>query len=97
MTRDHPPSKRTRHPDLYAGPAPSDRAPSWRATAVLAGLPVLTLAVAAFPTAVAFAAASLAGAVAGAALYRRYPDAFDRVFDRALSASGDEPAGAADG
>jgi len=35
-------------------------------------------------------------AVAGA-LYRRYPDAFDRAFDRALSASGDEPVGAADG
>ena len=93
MTRDHPPSRRTRHPDLYTGPAPSDRTPSWRATAAFAALPVLTLAAAAFPAAVAFAAASLTGAVAGAALHRRYPNAFDR----ALSAPGDEPIGAADG
>jgi len=96
MKRDSP-SRRTRHPDLYAGPAPSDRAPSWRATLTLAALPVLTLAVAAFPTAVAFAAASIAGAVAGAALHRRYPDALDRAFERALPAPGDEPTGAADG
>ncbi|EMA60799.1 hypothetical protein [Halorubrum lipolyticum] len=96
MQRDSP-SRRTRHPDLYAGPAPSDRAPSWRATLTFAALPALTLAVAAFPTASAFAAASLVGAIAGAALHRRYPDAFDRAFGRALSAPADEPAGAADG
>ncbi|PAU85496.1 hypothetical protein CK500_02165 [Halorubrum salipaludis] len=96
MTRDSP-SRRTRHPDLYTGPAPADRAPSWRATAALAAVPVLTLAVAAFPTAAAFAAAAVAGAVAGVALQRRYPDALDRVVDRARSAPGDGPAGAADG
>jgi len=96
MTRDSP-SRRTRHPDLYTGPAPADRAPSWRATAAIAALPVLTLAVAAFPTAVAFAAVALAGAVAGAALHRRYPDAFDRTLGRARRTPGDDPTGAADG
>jgi hypothetical protein len=35
MSRDTP-SRRTRHPDLYTGPTPADRVPSWRATAALA-------------------------------------------------------------
>ncbi|WP_050033482.1 hypothetical protein [Halorubrum halophilum] len=96
MSRDSP-SRRTRRPDLHAGPAPADRAPSWRATAALAALPVLTLAVAAFPTAAAFVAASLVGAVAGVALQRRYPDALDRVVDRARPTPDDDPTGAADG
>lgn len=96
MTRDTP-SRRTRRPDRYTGPVPADRVPSWRATAVLAALPVLTVAVAAFPTAAAFAAAAIAGAVAGAALQRRYPDALDRAVDRARLTRGDEPTGAADG
>ncbi|MGQ3328653.1 MULTISPECIES: hypothetical protein [Halorubrum] len=71
--------------------------PSWRATAALAALPVLALAIAAFPTASAFVAAAVSGGVAGAALHRRYPDAFDRVFDRSPSAPGDEGVGTADG
>ena len=100
MQRDSP-SRRTRRPDLHAGPAPADRAPSWRATAAIAALPVLTLAAAAFPTAVAFAAASFAGVVAGVGLHRRYPDAIDhavdRAFGRALSVPGDDSTGAADG
>ena len=96
MKRDSP-SRRTRHPDLYTGPVPADRVPSWRATAALAALPVLVLAIAAFPTAAAFVAAALAGAVAGAALQRRFPDALDRVVDRARPAPGDDQAGAADG
>lgn len=100
MKRDSP-SRRTRHPDLHAGPVPAERAPSWRATAAIAALPVLTLAAAAFPTAVAFAAASLGGVVAGVTLQRRYPDALDRVIDRAfgraLSAPGDDSTGATDG
>ncbi|WP_186313430.1 hypothetical protein [Halorubrum salsamenti] len=96
MKRDSP-SRRTRRPDLYTGPVPADRVPSWRATAALAALPVLVLAAAAFPIAAAFAAAAVVGAVAGVAIQRRYPDAVDRAVARARSAPGDERAGAADG
>jgi len=95
MSRDSP-SKRTRHPDPYAGPAPADRAPSWRATTAIAALPVLTLAAAAFPTAVSFVAAVVTGAVAGAALERRYPDALDRAIARARPTPGDDAVRAAD-
>ena len=49
------------------------------ATIVFAALPLLTVAVLSFPAASAVALAALCGAVAGAALHRRYPGAVDRT------------------
>jgi hypothetical protein len=79
MTPDRPRSRRTVHPDPNAGPDPAAPLPSPRAAAALAALPVLTVAVASFPVAAAIASALLVGAVAGAALQRRYPSAVDRT------------------
>jgi|AntRauTorckE6833_2_1112554.scaffolds.fasta_scaffold02215_4 hypothetical protein len=79
MTRDRSPSRRTVHPDPNAGPDPAAPLPSPRTAAVLAALPVLTVAVASFPLAAAFVLAILVGGVAGAALQRRYPTAVDRT------------------
>jgi hypothetical protein len=88
MTRDRP-SRRTVHSDRYAGPDPTAPLPSPRTAAVLAALPVLTVAVASFPVAAAFALALVVGAAAGAALQRRYPSVVDRTLpvSRADSAS----------
>jgi hypothetical protein len=44
-----------------------------------AALPVATVAVLSFPTAAAVALAAVCGAVAGAAIHRRYPNAIDRT------------------
>lgn len=44
-----------------------------------AALPVLLVAVASFPVAAAVALALVVGAVAGAAIQRRYPSAVDRT------------------
>lgn len=91
MTRDRPRRRRTVHPDPYAGPHPAAPPPSPRVTAVLATLPVATVAVTSFPVAAAFVLALVAGVVAGAALGRRYPT----VVDRALPVpGGDSAAGA---
>jgi len=91
MTRDRP-SRRTVHADRYAGPHPAAPLPSPRTAAFLAALPVLTVVVASFPAATAFALALVAGVVAGAALQRRYPD----VVDRTLPVAGADPAAAGD-
>ncbi|RLM76583.1 hypothetical protein DVK07_00410 [Halorubrum sp. Atlit-26R] len=45
-----------------------------------AALPVATVAVLSFPTAAAVALATLCGAVAGAVIHRRHPNAVDRTF-----------------
>ncbi|SFR32646.1 MULTISPECIES: hypothetical protein [Halorubrum] len=79
MTADRSPSRRTVHPDPYANPHPSDPLPSPGALVAFAALPVLTVAALSFPTAAAVALATLCGAVAGAALHRRYPRAVDRT------------------
>jgi uncharacterized membrane protein YfcA len=44
-----------------------------------AALPAATVAALSFPTAAAVALAALCGAVAGAAVHRRYPSAVDRT------------------
>lgn len=91
MTRDRSPSRRTVHPDPYAGPDPNGPLPSPRALAIPAALSVSIVAVAFFPIAAAFALALLAGVVAGAALQRRYPSAIDRTlpdFDDETAAAG---------
>jgi hypothetical protein len=75
------------HPDRYPGPDPAAPLPSLRTAAVLAALPVLTVAVASFPVAAAFALALFAGVCAGAALQQRYPGAVTRT----LPASGVDP------
>lgn len=90
MTRDRPRHGRTARPDPYAGPRPA-APPSPRALAVLATLPVATVAAASFPVAAAFVLSLSVGVVAGAALGRRYPT----VVDRALPVpGGDSAAGA---
>ena len=80
MTPDRSPSRRTVHSDLYANPHRSATVPSLGAAIVFAALPVVTVAALSFPTAAAVALAALCGAVAGAALHRRYPTTVDRTF-----------------
>lgn len=92
MTRDRSPSRRTAHPDPYAGPDPAAPLPSPRTAAVLAALPVLTVAVASFPVTAAIVLALLVGVVAGAALQRRHPN----VVDRTLPVSGEDAVGLGD-
>jgi hypothetical protein len=79
MRRDRSRSRRTVHPDPHAGPDPAAPLPSARVMAVFAAFPVAIVAIASFPVAAAFAFALLVGAVAGAALGRRYPSAVDRT------------------
>ncbi|WP_297884570.1 hypothetical protein [uncultured Halorubrum sp.] len=79
MTADRFPSRRTDHPDPYAGPHPSGPLPSPGEVIAFAALPVATVAVLSFPVAAAVALAALAGAVVGAALHRRYPTAVGRT------------------
>ena len=66
MTADRFPSRRTDHPDPYAGPHPSGPLPSPGEVIAFAALPVATVAVLSFPVAAAVALAALAGAVVGA-------------------------------
>ncbi|GAA0726968.1 hypothetical protein J2744_002470 [Halorubrum trapanicum] len=79
MNPDRSPSRRTVHPDLYANPHRSAALPSLGVAIAFAALPVLTVAALSFPTAAAVALAALCGAIAGAALHRRYPSAVDRT------------------
>ncbi|WP_233559366.1 MULTISPECIES: hypothetical protein [unclassified Halorubrum] len=79
MNADRSPSRRTAHPDPNAGPHPSEPLPSRGAMVAFAALPVATVAALSFPTAAAVALAALCGAVAGAAIHRRYPAAVDRT------------------
>ncbi|WP_235681745.1 MULTISPECIES: hypothetical protein [Halorubrum] len=79
MNADRSPSRRTAHPDPYVGPHPSEPLPSRGAMVAFAALPVATVAALSFPTAAAVALAALCGAVAGAAIHRRYPAAVDRT------------------
>ena len=79
MRRDRSRSRRTVHPDPYAGPDPSAPLPSPRVTATFAALPVAVVAVASFPVAAAVASALAVGVVAGAVIGRRYPGAVDRT------------------
>lgn len=80
MNADRSPSRRTGHPDPYAGPHPSEPLPSRGSMIVFAALPVATVGAFSFPTAAAVALAALCGAVAGAAIHRRHPSAVDRTF-----------------
>ncbi|MGM0448497.1 MAG: hypothetical protein ACQERM_09660 [Methanobacteriota archaeon] len=80
MPPDRSPSRRTVHPNQYANPHRSAAVPSLGATVVFAALPVVTVAALSFPTAAVVALAALCGAVAGAALHRRYPTAVNRTF-----------------
>ena len=80
MNSDRSPSRRTVHPDLHANPHRSAAVPSLGAAVAFAALPVATIAVLSFPVAAAVALAALCGAVAGAALARRHPNAVDRAF-----------------
>ncbi|MFW6317848.1 MAG: hypothetical protein ACOC06_05185, partial [Halorubrum sp.] len=75
MNPDRSPSRRTVHPDPYAGPHPSEPLPSRGAMIAFAALPIVTVAALSFPTAAAVALATVCGAAAGAALHRRYPSA----------------------
>ena len=79
MNADRSPSRRTAHPDPNAGPHPAEPLPSRGAILAFAALPVATVAALSFPTAAAVALATLCGAVAGAAILRRYPTAVDRT------------------
>lgn len=79
MRRDSPRSRRTVHRGLNGGPAPLPQPPTLQATAAYVALPVFAAAVVSYPAAAAIALAVLAGAVAGAALQRRYADALDRA------------------
>lgn len=80
MTPDRSPSRRTDHPDPTTGPHPSEPLPSRGAMTAFAALPVVTVAALSFPTASAVALAALCGAVVGATLHRRHPDAVERTF-----------------
>ncbi|WP_233561675.1 MULTISPECIES: hypothetical protein [Halorubrum] len=79
MNADRSPSGRTARPDPNAGPRPSEPLPSRGAMVAFAALPVATVAALSFPTAAAVALAALCGAVAGAAVHRRYPATVDRT------------------
>lgn len=79
MRPDRPPSRRTVRPDLHASRHRSAALPSLGVAVAFAALPVATVAALSFPTAAAVALAALCGAVAGAALHRRHPNAVDRT------------------
>ncbi|WP_231899156.1 hypothetical protein [Halorubrum trapanicum] len=85
MNADRSPSRRTDrpdhpdYPDPNAGPHPSEPLPSRGAMIAFAALPAATVVALSFPAAAAVALAALCGAVAGAALGRRYPSAVDRT------------------
>ena len=79
MNADRPPSRRTDYPDPNAGPHPAEPLPSRGAMVTFAALPAATVAALSFPTAAAVALATLCGAVAGAAIHRRYPSAVERT------------------
>ena len=79
MNADRSPSRRTDYPDPNAGPHPSEPLPSRGAMIAFAALPAATVAALSFPTAAAVALAAVCGAVAGAAIHRRYPGAVERT------------------
>ena len=85
MNADRSPSRRadrTNHPDYpdpNAGPHPAEPLPSRGAMIAFAALPAATVVALSFPTVAAVALAAICGAVAGATLGRRYPNAVGRT------------------